>query len=47
MMIEMNFWQKKEYEKSLNLTLQHFKEGNSMPEIAYKRKLAFSTVEKS
>ena len=36
---------KKEYEKSLNLTLKLFKEGNSMPEVAYKRKLAFSTIE--
>lgn len=46
-MMEMNIRQKEEYEKSLNLTLQQFREGNSMPEIAYKRKLAFSTVEKS
>ena len=38
--------QKEEYEKSLNLTLRLFKEGNSMPEIPYKRKLAFSTIEK-
>jgi len=45
-MMEMNIRQKEEYEKSLNLTLQHFREGNSMPEIAYKRKLAFSTIEK-
>ena len=36
--------QKEEYEKSLNLTLKLLKEGNSMPEIAYKRKLAFSTI---
>lgn len=42
----MNSRQREEYEKSLNLTLQQFKEGNSMPEIAYKRKLAFSTIEK-
>ncbi len=38
--------QKEEYEKSLNLTLELLREGNSMPEIAYKRKLAFSTIEK-
>ena len=46
-MVEMNIRQREEYERSLSLTLQYFKEGNSMPEIAYKRKLAFSTVEKS
>jgi len=31
--------------ESLNLTLNLFKKGLSMPEIAYKRKLAFSTIE--
>lgn len=37
--------QKDEYKESLNQTLNLFKQGNSMPEIAYKRKLAFSTIE--
>lgn len=31
--------------ESLNLTLNLFKKGLSMPEITYKRKLAFSTIE--
>jgi len=38
--------QKEQYEESLNRTLDLFRQGNSMPEIAYKRKLAFSTIEK-
>lgn len=37
--------QKDEYKESLNQTFNLFKQGNSMPEIAYKRKLAFSTIE--
>ncbi|RLG15349.1 MAG: hypothetical protein DRN71_01595 [Candidatus Nanohalarchaeota archaeon] len=45
-MVEMNFRQREKYEMSLSLTLEYFKEGNSMPEIAYKMKLAFSTIEK-
>jgi hypothetical protein len=41
----MNLKQKQQYKESLNLTLSLFKQGKSMPEIAYKRKLAFSTIE--
>ncbi len=41
----MNIKQKEKHEKSLDLTLSLFKQGKSMPEIAYKRKLAFSTIE--
>jgi len=41
----MNIKQKQQYEDSLNLTLSLFKQGKSMPEIAYKRKLAVSTIE--
>lgn len=37
--------QKNKYKESLNQTLNLFKLGNSMPEIAYKRNLAFSTIE--
>ncbi|MFH1849453.1 MAG: helix-turn-helix domain-containing protein [archaeon] len=37
--------QKDQHRESLNLTLNIFKKGHSVPEIAYKRKLAFSTIE--
>lgn len=41
----MNQKQKDQYRESLNLTFDLLKKGHSMPEIAYKRKLAFSTIE--
>lgn len=45
-MVEMNSRQREEYERSLEHTFELFRKGNSMPEIVYKRKLAFSTIEK-